>query len=58
MAEIIGKVAFKLEKVGLHMNYKKEIITFYRDLTDHEDEDIRRLAVYNLPCFNLLYKSV
>lgn len=29
MAEIIGKVAFKLEKVGMHMNYKKEILTFY-----------------------------
>lgn len=42
----------------MHMNYKKEILTFYRELTDHEDDEIRRLAAYNLPCFNLLYKSV
>lgn len=58
MAKIIGKVAFKLEKVGMHMNYKKELISFYRELTDHEDDEIRCLAAYNLPCFNLLYKSV
>lgn len=40
------------------MRYKKELTTFYKELTDHDDEEIRTAAVFNLPCFNLLYKSV
>ena len=58
MAKIIGQVAYKLQKVGLEMKYKKELLAFYRELTDHDDDEIRQMAVYNLPCFNLLYKSV
>lgn len=33
-------------------------MTFYKELTNHEDDEIRQMAVYNLPCFNMLYKSV
>jgi len=58
IAKIIGNVVFKLEKVGLHMKYKQELITFYKELTNHDDEEIRYAACFNLPCFYLLYKSV
>jgi hypothetical protein len=33
-------------------------MNFYKELVDHKEDNIRLKAVYNLPCMNLLYKSV
>jgi hypothetical protein len=33
-------------------------MSFYKEIIDHKEDNIRLKAVYNLPCMNLLYKSV
>lgn len=55
---MIGKIAAKLQKFDLHMKVKSEVITFYKDLIGREEVELRKIAVYNLPCMHMLYKSV
>jgi len=57
-SEIFGVVLVKMKEFDLHMKYKEQIINFYREIIDHKEDQIRMKAVYNLPCMNLLYKSV
>ena len=47
-----------MKDFDLHMKYKEQFINFYREIIDHKEDNIRMKAVYNLPCMNLLYKSV
>lgn len=59
MAQIIGKVVFKLSRnsANLHRKYQTEIIEFYtRICDDYETEDCRFHAAYNLPCFHACYR--
>ena len=58
VAEIFGQVLFKLEKVNKHLKYKEQCIQFYKEICVFDDDELRQLAVYNLPCLNLLYKKV
>ena len=55
---MIGRIAFKLSTFDLHIKYKEQILTFYKTIISHKDEDIVMAGVYNLPCFHLLYKDV
>lgn len=54
---MIGKIAAKLQKFDLHLKLKEDIINFYKDLIGREEVALRKIAVYNLPCMHLLYKS-
>lgn len=58
ISEIFGGVVAKLKEVNMHLKYKKELITYYLQLCDSKEEQLRYQAVYNLPCMNFVYKSV
>lgn len=57
MACLIGKIVHKLSAFDLHIKYKHEILTFYKQIIDHRDPDNVKQGIVNLPCFNLLYKD-
>jgi hypothetical protein len=42
----------------MHLKYSEQFIVYYKEICYHKDEAIRIKAVYNLPCMNLLFKSV
>ena len=58
MAEIIGRIAYKLSFFDLHIKYKEQILGFYKTIINHKDEAIVQSGVFNLPCFHRLYKDV
>ena len=51
-------MAYKLNKVGLLMDYKKEFMQCYMHIIGHQEETIRLLGIYNLPCMHMLFKEV
>mmetsp|Transcript_16653 Transcript_16653/g.22487 ORF Transcript_16653/g.22487 Transcript_16653/m.22487 type:complete len:102 (+) Transcript_16653:911-1216(+) len=57
MAHIIGKIVHKLSAFDLHLKYKMQILTFYKAMVEHRDPENNKTGIYNLPCFNLLYKD-
>ena len=57
MARLIGPIVHKLSAFDLHLKYKEPILTFYKEMINHRDEDNVLCGIYNLPCFNLLYKD-
>jgi len=57
MARIIGKIVHKLSAFDLHLKYKDQILTFYKAMVEHRDPENNLSGIYNLPCFNLLYKD-
>ena len=57
MAKLIGRIVHKLSAFDLHIKYKDEILTFYKEIIEHRDEENVKQGIYNLPCFNLLYKD-
>lgn len=57
MAEIIGKIVHKLSAFDLHLKYKEQILNFYKAMVEHRDPENNKMGIYNLPCFNLLYKD-
>ena len=57
MAEIIGKVVFKLKTQDLYLKNRAPIVEFYKKMVSHEELKMRRCAAFNLPCFNKLYKE-
>ena len=57
MACLIGKIVHKLSAFDLHIKYKTEILTFYKQIIDHRDQENVKQGIVNLPCFNLLYKD-
>ena len=58
ISEIFGNILNKMKEFDLHLKYKEQFINFYREIIDHKEDGIRLKAVYNLPCMNLLYKSL
>lgn len=58
MSKMIGPLSFKLSKHDLHLKYKEPILTFYKTIINHKEEENVMSAVYNLPCFHQLYKDV
>ena len=58
MGRMIGKIAYKLSKNDLHLKYKEQILTFYKTIINHKEEENVMSAVFNLPCFHQLYKEV
>lgn len=56
-AELIGKIVFKLEPFGLHLKYKETFVTFFKMMVNHKELKMKRLAAFNLPCFNKLFKE-
>lgn len=57
MASMIGKIVYKLSTFDLHLKYKEQILAFYKAMVDHRDPHNNKMGIYNLPCFNLLYKD-
>ena len=51
-----GKIVHKLAKVGLLKPYLADFLAFFNTIKDHDEEKIRKLAVYNLPGLHLLFK--
>lgn len=57
MADVYGKVVYKMSLLGLHVKYRKELIDYFKEISVHKQEIIRRQAAYHLPCMNLLFKE-
>jgi predicted adenine nucleotide alpha hydrolase (AANH) superfamily ATPase len=58
VASMLGEIVHQLVRFDLHMKYKKEFIEYFKEICDDKESSIRLKACYNLPCFNLLFKSV
>ena len=58
MAKLIGQISYKLSPFGLHLKYQEPILSFYKKTCESEDLVVQKAALYNLPCFHLLYKDV
>lgn len=56
-AELIGKIAYRLQPFGLHVKHKLTFVDFFKLMVNHKELKMRRLAAYNLPCFNKLFKE-
>jgi len=54
---MIGRLVHKLATFDLHIKYQREILTFYKAIIDHTDEENVMQGICNLPCFHLLYKD-
>ena len=57
MAEAFGTVVYNMSLIGIHLKYRKELIEYYKQICVHKSEKIRKEAVHNLPCMNLLFKE-
>lgn len=57
MARMIGKITYKLSKFGLHLKYQEPILNFFKATTESADPEVQKAALFNLPCFHLLYKD-
>lgn len=58
MATLIGKIVYKLSTFDLHLKYKEPILAFFKMIIEHRDQENVKMGIYNLPCFQLLYKDV
>lgn len=57
LAELIGKIIFKLQALGLHIKHREPLMEFFKKMINHKELKMRRYAAYNLPCFNKLFKE-
>lgn len=55
MAKMIGRIVHKLSAFDLHIKYQDQILTFYKEMIEHRDEENVLASVCNLPCFQMLY---
>lgn len=55
---MFGKVVAKAKEINIHLKFKKEFINYYKELCENKEPSLRYQAVFNLPCMNLVYKSV
>lgn len=58
MAKMLGKIAYKLSFFELHLKYKSEILGFYKQIVNGNDDENMLAGIYNLPCMQQLYKAV
>jgi HEAT repeat protein len=54
-SKMFGSIVFSLVKLELHLKYKEKLFSYYRQLLDHPNDEIRINAAFNLPCFNSIY---
>lgn len=52
MAEIIGRIVYKLSTYDLHIKYKDKILTFFLAVCNSENVEVKEFGIYNLPCFH------
>ena len=52
MAEIIGRIVYKLSTYDLHMKYKDKILTFFLYVCNSKNDEVKAFGIYNLPCFH------
>ena len=57
MSKIIGKIVHKLSHFDLHTKYQEELLSFYKAIVNHEDDQCVENGIYNLPCFHSLYRD-
>jgi hypothetical protein len=58
LAEMLGRIVYALVPFDFHMKFKDPLLDFYRKMTNHKELKMRRLAAFNLPCFNSLYHGL
>lgn len=58
MSKLIGQIAYKLKPFGLHLKHKEPILDFYKKTCESDNFVVQKAALYNLPCFHLLYRDV
>jgi hypothetical protein len=46
-----------LSNLKLLKTIHKDVVEFFRDLSTHECDQMRMVAVYNLPCIHLLFSD-
>ena len=57
LAQMLGKIVYKLKEFDLHLKKKEPILEFYSLISQHKEIEMRRHGAYNLACFNSLYKE-
>jgi len=57
MSNLIGKIVYKLSAFDLHVKYQQQLLTFYKAMVNHHDEQCVQNGIYNLPCFHALYRD-
>ena len=57
MAKMLGRIVHKLSAFDLHLKYQEQILTFYKEMIEHRDEENVMQGICNLPCFHMLYKD-
>ena len=55
LAEMIGKIAFKLSTFKVQFDTKQQLVDFFKNLCQNKEVEMRRHAAYNLACFHMLY---
>jgi hypothetical protein len=51
MATVWGKLLHELKKYDMHESLTEKIVEFYQSLITHENEELRKRAIFNLPFF-------
>lgn len=57
LAQMLGKIVYKLKEFDLHLRNKDQFLEFFEQISSHKDIEMRKHAAYNLACFNSLYKD-
>ena len=57
LAEIIGKIAYGVKPFGMDKKYRGVFLNFFKYIANHKELKLRRLAAFNLPSFNQLFKE-
>ena len=55
MIELIGRIVFKLQPYELHLKFREQFMEYFKFMLNHRDLKYRRMAAFNLPCFNSLF---
>ena len=58
LAKIIGQIVYELSKHDLHLKYVDNFIKFFISICNNKEVEMRRQGIFNLACFNMLYKDI
>lgn len=58
LARVIGKIVYEISKHDLHLKYMDSFIKFFITICNNKEVEIRRQGIYNLACFNMLFKDI